>query len=150
MLGHIVSRAATELSYTKRSFYMKSINTEKNWTFELGVGDGVDLPFYVKVGYMQRDRINQQDQNNDTLYTPSVVNAHRIDGSGKNPDAGTICNYATDKYSHAYGETVSCFRHLAKNSVSQPKITRRDFMTHNIYPDGNPGYNIYVFANKYD
>ena len=76
LLGHIVSRAAKELSDNKRSSYMKGVNTEKNWTFELGVGDGIDIPIYVIVGFMQRDQFNQQHQINDTFYRPSAVNAH--------------------------------------------------------------------------
>ena len=60
MLAHVVSRAATESSYIKRSSYMKDLTTEINWTFELGVGDGFDGPIYVVVGFMQRDQPNQQ------------------------------------------------------------------------------------------
>ena len=37
MLSHIVSKAPTELTYIKRSTYMKDVTTENNWTFELGV-----------------------------------------------------------------------------------------------------------------
>ena len=54
---------------------MKDVTTENNWTFELSVGDGIDVPIYVIVGFMQRDQFNQQHQNNDTFYRPSVVNA---------------------------------------------------------------------------
>ena len=49
MLGHIVSRAPTVLSYNKRPSYMKDQTTKDNWTFGLGVGDGVDIRFYVIV-----------------------------------------------------------------------------------------------------
>ena len=59
MLGHIVSKAPTELSYIERSSYMKDVTTENNWTFELGVGHGIDVPIYVIVGFMQRDQCNQ-------------------------------------------------------------------------------------------
>ena len=52
MLGHIVSKAATELSYIKKSSYINDVTTENNWTFELGVGDGIDIPVYVIVGFM--------------------------------------------------------------------------------------------------
>ena len=96
MLGHIVSKA--ELSYTKRSSYMKDVTTENNWTFELGVGDGIDIPIYVIVGLMQRDKFNQQHQNNDTFYRPSVVNAQCKIGSENFSDAGGNCDYAIDKY----------------------------------------------------
>ena len=115
-LGLIVSKAPTELSYIKRSTYIKDVTTEKCWTFELGVGDGIDIPFYGVVGFMQRDELNQQHQNNDTFYRPIVVNAHCIIGSEKFPDAGIICNYAFDRCSQAYGDIVSCFRPSAKDN----------------------------------
>ena len=75
MLGHIICKAATELSSIKRPSYMKVVTTENNWTFELGVRDGIDIPIYVIIEFMQRDQFNQQHQNNDTFYRPSVVNA---------------------------------------------------------------------------
>ena len=108
------------MSYIKRSSYMKDVTTTSNWTFELDVGDGTDKPIYVFVGFMQRDQFNQQHQNNDTFYRPSVVNAQCVIGSEKIPDAGLNCNYAFDKYSQAYGEIVSRFRQLAKNHILQP------------------------------
>ena len=145
LLEHIVSKTPTEFSFIKRSSYMKDVTTENNWTFELGVGDGIDIPIYVIVGFMQRDQFNQQHQNNDTFYRPSVVNAQSILGSEELPDAGINCNYAFDKYSQAYGEIVSCFRHLAKDNILQPYIPQKDFISSNNYPDGNPGYNLYVF-----
>ena len=62
MLGHIVSKISKELSYIKRSSPMKVVTTENNWTLELSVGDGIDIPIYVLVGFMQRDQFNQQHQ----------------------------------------------------------------------------------------
>ena len=60
-----------------------------------------------------------------TFYVPSVVNAQCIVGSEKFPDARIKCNYAVDKNSQAYGEFVSCFRHLAKDNFLQPYITKK-------------------------
>ena len=85
MLSKIASKTRTELAYTKRSSYKKDVTTENNWTFELGVGDGIDVPIYVIVGFIQRDHFNQQHQNIDTLYRPSVVIAQSIIGSEKFP-----------------------------------------------------------------
>ena len=39
-----------------------------------------------------------------------------------------------DKYSQAYGETVSCFRHLGKDNILQPYFTQKDFLTSNVNP----------------
>ena len=129
MKGSSVSRAAMESSYSPKSSYMKDVTTENNWTFDVGVGDGIDIPIYVTVGFMQGDQFNQQHQSNDTFYRPSIVKAKCVVGSGKFPDAGVNCNYAIDKYSQAYGENVSCFRHLAKDKILQPYITQKDFIT---------------------
>ena len=78
---------------------------------------------------MQRDHFNQQHQNNDTFYRPSVVNAQCLIGSEKFPDAGIFCKYAIDQKSQANGDNVSCFRFLAKDNVSQPYFTQKDFVT---------------------
>ena len=40
----------------------------------------------------------------------------------KYPDAGSNCFYANDKFSQAYAEIVSCFRHLAKDDILKPYI----------------------------
>ena len=93
---------------------------------------------------MQRDQFNQQHQNN-TFYRPGVINAQCTVGSTKFPDVGKNCNYANDKYSQAYGEYVSCFGYLAKDNILQPCITQKHFIASNNYPDGNPGYFLYVF-----
>ena len=75
MLNDIASKTPTELTSIKRSTYMKDVTNENNCIFELGVGNGFDVPIYVKIGFMQRDQFNQQHQKNDTFYRPSVVNA---------------------------------------------------------------------------
>ena len=98
---------------------------------------------------MQRDQFKQQHQNKDTFYRPSVVNAQCINRSEKFPDAGINCNFAIDKYSQAYKEIVSCFRHLAKDSILQPFFPQKDLLTFNNYPDGDPSYNLYVFDKRH-
>ena len=124
---------------------MKDVTTEGEWTFELGVGDGADIPIFVILGLMQRDQFNQQHQNNDTFYGPSVVNPQAIISSEKYPDAGISCIYVFDKFSQPYGEFVSCFRKLAKEGFLQPYITQKDLITSNEDANNNIGYNLYVF-----
>ena len=101
------------------------------------------------VGFIQRDQFNQQHQSKDTFYRPSVVNPQCFIGSEKLPDAGRNCKYAIDDYSQACAEIVSCFTHLATDNISQPFITQKDFITSKNYPDGNPGYNLYVFVIRH-
>ena len=145
MLGNIVSKTPTELSYIKRSSYMKDVITENFWIFELGVADGIDTPIYVIVGFMQKDQFIRQHQYNDTFYRPSVVYAQCIIGGEKFPDSKINCIYLFDEYSQAYGEIVSCLRHLAEDILIQPYTTQKDFLIFNNYPEGNPGYNLQVF-----
>ena len=70
---------------------MKNAIIENNWTIEHGVGDAIDLPIYVTVTSMQRYQFNQQHQNIDKIYRPSIVNNQCITGSEKFPDSGISC-----------------------------------------------------------
>ena len=106
---------------------MKGVTTENNRSFEHSVGDSIDVPIYVIVGFMQNDQFNQQHQNSDKFYRPSVINAQCNISSEKVPEAGINCECAVDNYSQAYGEIVSCFRHLAGDNFLQPYITQKDF-----------------------
>ena len=67
LLGHIVSGAATEMTYIRRPSYMKDAPTEENLIFDLDVGNGFNVPIFEKVGFMQRNQFNQQHQYNDIL-----------------------------------------------------------------------------------
>ena len=118
---------------------MNDVTIENNSTFELSVGYGIDIPIFVIVGSMQKDQFNQKHQNNDTFHRLSVVNAQCFVRNQKYPDVGINCNYAIDKDSQACGEIISCFRHLAKDNILQPSITRKDFKTSSSCPKGNPG-----------
>ena len=145
MLGHMVGKTPTEMTYIRQSSYLKDSTTENIWSFELGVEECFDIPIFIIVGFMQRDQLNQQHQNNDTFYRPSVVNGQCIYGRENIPDAGINCIFANDNYPQAYGEIVSCFRHSAKDNILQPYNAQKDLITSDHYPDGNPGYNLYAF-----
>ena len=54
MLGHVVTKTPTKFSYIKRSSSTKDVTTENNWTFEVSLGDGIDIPISERVGFMQR------------------------------------------------------------------------------------------------
>ena len=49
----------------------------------------------------------------------------------------------------ANGETVSYFKHLAKENVSQWYTTQKDFSTSSNRPKAYPGYPSYVFDFSY-
>ena len=54
----------------------------------------------------KKNQFNQQHQNNDTFYRPSVVKSQCVIGSRKVPNAGVNFFNAIDKYSQSYGEIV--------------------------------------------
>ena len=64
LLEHIVSRAASELTYFKRSSCKKKVITDIMRTSDLGVQRVIDVLVHVIVGVMQRDHINHQQKHN--------------------------------------------------------------------------------------
>ena len=61
-----------------------------------------------------------------------------------------ISDYEHDRFSQAYGEIFSCFRHLTGDKTLQPYITRNDSRTSTNYPAiDRPRYNLYVFDISY-
>ena len=71
----------TELRYIERSVFMKEVNTQSFWVFELGTHEGINVPIYIIVGFQQSDRQRDQSLNNDTLYRPPVTSAQCIIGN---------------------------------------------------------------------
>ena len=55
-------RAATELSFIKKSSFNNDVTIEQIWIFELGVENSIDVPFYVILDFMQKYQFNQQPQ----------------------------------------------------------------------------------------
>ena len=48
-------------------------------------------------------------------------------GTDKNPDAGITLDYVEDKYSHGYGRSVFCFKHLTEDDMLQPYTSKKKF-----------------------
>ena len=60
-MNQIVNKKPTEPRYVERSVFMKEVNTQNLWTFELGTQEGIKVPVWIIVGFQQSDR--QLDQN---------------------------------------------------------------------------------------
>ena len=69
---------ATELQYAKRSVFMKEVNTQNFWTFELGTQEGLNVPIWISVVFQQSDRQLDQNLNNDAFYRMPVSAAQCI------------------------------------------------------------------------
>ena len=147
LMTQIKKNAPTLLHYPERSVFMKEVNTQNLWTFELGTQEVINVPIWIFTAFQQSDRQNDQNLNNDTFYRPLVTSAHCIIGTEKNPDSGILLNYNDDDYTQGYGQIKEAFKALTKDNLLQPYISETDFRSSN--NGDNIGYNIYAFDIRY-
>ena len=147
LMAQIKKNTPTLLHYPERSVFMKEVNTQNLWTFELGTQEGINVPIWIFVAFQQNDRQNDQNLNNDSFYRPLVTSAQCIIGTEKYPDSSILLNYNDDNYSQGYGQVKEAFKALTKDNLLQSYISDDDFRSCN---DGsNIGYNIYAFDIRY-
>ena len=147
LFKQIKDKTPTQLYYPERSVFMKEVNTQNFWTFELGTQEGINVPIWIIVGFQQMDRQNDQNLNNDTFNGYPVTSAQCIIGTEKYPDSAILLNYNDDDYSQGYGQIKEAFKAFTKDDILQPYISEDDFRSSN---DGdNIGYNIHVFDIRY-
>ena len=147
LMNQITKNSPTLLHYPERSVFMKEVNTQNFWTFELGSQEGINVPIWIFVAFQQMDRQNDQNFNNDTFYRPPVTSAQCNIGTEKYPDSGILLNHNDDDYSQGYGQVREAFRALTKDDILQPYISEYDFRSSN--EGNNIGYNIYAFDIRY-
>ena len=143
----ILNKTPTQINYPERSVFMKEVNTQNFWTFELGTQEGINIPTWIFVGFQQNDRQHDQNLNNDTFVRLPVISAQVIIGTERYPDSGILLNYDDDNYSQGYGQIKEAFRALTKDDILKPYITDDDFRSSN--EGNNIGYNIYAFDIRY-
>ena len=67
LMNQIKKHSPTLLDYPERSVFMKEVNTQNLWTFELGTQEGINVPIWIFVAFQENDRQNDQNLNNDTF-----------------------------------------------------------------------------------
>ena len=92
----ILNKTLTQIQYPERSVFMKEVNTQKFWTFELGTKEGINIPTWVFVVFQQNDRQHDQNLNNDTFVRLPVISAQVVIGTERYPDSGILLNYDDD------------------------------------------------------
>ena len=147
MSQQILNKTPTELRYVERSVFMKEVNNENLWNFELGSQENMKVPIWIIIGFQQQDRQDSQNLNNDTFCRLPVVSAHCVIGTVKYPDAGISLNYADDDYSQGYHQIKEASKALTKGDILQPYISE-DLRTSNVRA-ADVGYNLYVFDIRY-
>ena len=148
MSKQILNKTPTELRYVERSVFMKEVNNQNVWNFELGSQENMNVPIWIIIGFQQRDRQDSQNLNKDTFCRLPVVSAQCIIGTEKYPDSGILLNFDDDDYSHGYHQIKEVFRALTKDEILQPYISDDNFRTSNAAAN-DIGYNLYVFDIRY-
>ena len=123
LMNQITKKKPTELHYPERSVFMKVMNTQNFWTFELGTQEGVTVPIWIYVVFQQNDRQHDQSLNNDIFYKMPVTSAQCIIENEKYPDSGNFLNYNDDDYSQGFGKIEDAFRALTKDNILEPYIS---------------------------
>ena len=139
VMDQILNKDPTELHYIERVVFRKDVNTNNNWTFELGNASGSSgdsSPLFVIVGFQARNKIDSQIHNNATFDRLPVSNAVCKIGSEKYPDDGVECDYDRDKYDQAYSEIENFYTLKSETNLLSPFIDLQKFRTN---------YNFYVF-----
>ena len=67
LMIQIKKKTPTNSNYPGRSVFMKEVNTQNFWTFELGTQEGVNVPTWIIVGFQQSDRHYEQNLNKNTF-----------------------------------------------------------------------------------
>ena len=148
MSKQILHKTPTELRYVERSVFMKEVNNQNLWIFELGSQEKMDVPIWIIIGFQQQDRQDSQNLNNDTFCRLPVVSAQCVIGTEKYPDAGILLNYNDDDYAQGYHQIKETFKALTKDDILQSYISEGDFISSNAAAN-DVGYNIYVFDIRY-
>ena len=55
LMNQIIKKMATAPPYPERSVFMKEVNTQNFWTFELGTQEGVNVSVWIFVVFRQSD-----------------------------------------------------------------------------------------------
>ena len=142
-----INKTPTEIKYPERSVFMKEVNTQNFWTFELGTQESINIPTWIFVGFRQNDRQHDQNLNNDTFIRLPVISAQVVLGTERHPDSAILINRDDDDYCQGYGLSKEAFRGLTKDDILKPYISEDDFRSSN--EGNNIGYNIYAFHIRY-
>ena len=127
LIIQIKSKTPTELQYVERSVFMKKVNIQSLWSFEIGTHERVNIPIWIIIGFQQKGRQDSQYMNKDTFYRPPETSAQCIIGTEKNRDSAFLINYDDDVSNQGYGQIKGAFKVLTKDDILQPYIFDNDF-----------------------
>ena len=135
VMDQILDKDPTELYYMERIVFRKDVNTNNNWTFELG-NSGESTPTFVIVAFQARNKIDSQTHDNAIFDRLPISSGVCKIGSEKYPDDGIECDFDRDKYDQAYSEIENFYLLKSETNLLNPFIELHKFRT---------SYNFYVF-----
>ena len=114
IMDQLLNKDPTELFYTERTVFRKDVNTNNNWSFELGMATGASQssglpPTYVIVGFQNRNKIESQTHDKATFDSLPISSAVCTIGSENYTDNMITCDYDRDNYHEAYVIVVKHF-----------------------------------------
>ena len=148
MSEQIIDKKPTQLRYLELSVFMKQVNNQNIWNFELGSQENLNAPVWIIIGFQHQERQDSHNLNKDTFCRLPVVSAQCAIGTEKNPDAGIRLNYDDDDYAQGYHQIKQALKALTKNDILQPYVSEGDFRSSNVAVS-DVGYSLYVFDIRY-
>ena len=136
VMDQLLNKDPTELSYIERTVFRNYVNTNNNWTFDLGNSGGSyreSTPTFIIVGFEARNKIHSQTHDKATFDRLPISNALCKIGSEKNPEDGIECDYDHDKYDQAYSEIENFYQLKSETNLLNPFIDLHKFRSYNFY-----------------
>ena len=97
LMKQIVDKTTTDLRYPERSVFLKEVNSQNLWIFELSTQEGFNVSIWMFVAFQQSDRQHDENLSNDTFSRLPVVSAQVIIGTENSPDVGILRIYNDDE-----------------------------------------------------
>ena len=90
LMNQIIKRTATELQNPEKSVFLREVNTQNSWIFELGTQEGINIHLWIFTVFRQNDREQDQNMNNDTFCRLPVTSAQCNFGTERYPDSAIL------------------------------------------------------------
>ena len=125
-MDQILKKDPTELFYMERIVFRKDVNTNNNWTFDLGKS-GESTPTFVIVGFQARNKTDSRTHDNAIFDRLPISNAVCKIGSENYPVDGIECDYYRDNYREVYLEKENFFWSKIETNLLRPFIDLHKF-----------------------
>ena len=79
----ILSKTPLDLRYIEQPVFIKDVNNQNLWIFDLGSQESMSVPVLIIIGFQQRGRPDSKNLNNDTFCRLPVVSAQTVIGTEK-------------------------------------------------------------------